>query len=184
MAAPPSRVVYRTLTQSAEEQRLPARPLPLPLTRRPGGQGHTGAARPCCRGPQAGNPRCSKGSWRAAALLARSTKSSEDRRLGQLRSGVSLGAAASAPLRADLKRRMDGIRPTADGVVQLTLCRRSKAQPERRTCTPALHSRHRRLPQEQRSPGLKRRSPSSLRPELTGIALACEASPTDEDLII
>ena len=34
---------------------------------------------------------------------------------------ASLGAVASAPARADLKRRLEGIRLTADGVVPLDL---------------------------------------------------------------
>ena len=206
-AASPSRVVYCLLTQCAAEQRLLARSLSADgvwwaLTRRStldpevkailGQRGSVATV--FKRGTRAA---ATKGSWRAAVL--RSTKTREDWILW-----ASLGAAASAPLRADLKRRLDGICLTADGVVPLDLACPSAREAVLGPAGKAyLHpgvtvgtdgslksngamgaafvSKDGRVPA--RSVAVYG-SPSSLRPELTGIALACEASPMDEDLTI
>jgi len=206
-AVPPSRVVYCLLTQSPEEQRMLARPLAAnsvwwALTRRSTLDPEVKAilvqrGRAVTVFKRGTRAAATKGSWRAAVL--RSTKTREDWTLW-----ASAGAAASAPLRADLKHRLDGIRLTADGVVPLDLSCPSAREAALGPAGQAyLHpgvtvgtdgslksngamgaafvSKDGRIPA--RSVAVYG-SPSSLRPELTGIALACEASPMDEDLTI
>ena len=204
-AAPPSRVMYCLLTQSPEEQRLLARPLQAKgiwwaLTRRSTLDSEVAAIlrqRGCAvsvvkRGTRAA---ATKGSWRTAVL--RSTKTKEDWTLW-----ASAGAAASAQLRAELKQRLDGICLTADGVVPLALDGPSAREA---TLGPAGNAYHHPGVTVGTDGSLKSNGamgaafvsingrvparsvavygpPSSLRPELTAFALACEDSPLGEDL--
>ncbi len=95
-----------------------------------------------------------KGSWRAAVL-----SSTKLERTGKWTLWTSVKAAASAPLRADLKRRLCGICLTADGVMPLELSRPSAREA---ALGPAAKAYLHRLSQEQRSHGgslrLKRRA--------------------------
>ena len=206
-AAPPSRVMYCLLTQSPEEQRLLVRPLAADgiwwaLTRRSTLdlevkdmlRQRGGVVTVYKRGTRA---TATKGSWRAAIL--RATKTREDWTLW-----ASLGAAASAPPHADLKRRLDSIRLTEDGVVPLDLSCPSAREAALGPAGPAYQhqgitvgtdgslksngamgaafvAKDGRMPA--RSVAVYG-SPSSLRPELTAVALACEDSPLDQDLTI
>ena len=206
-AAPPSRVVYSLLTQPPEEQRqiirrLAAEDMWWALTRESTLDREVKAilrqygsvVTVFKRGTLAA---ATKGSWRRATLKA--TRTREPWTLW-----ASLRAAASASILSDLKRRLDDMRLTADGVVPLDL-----ACPSSREATlgPAGAAyRHRGIVvasdgalksngamgaamvsmdgQIQARSVTVHGSESSIRPELTGIALACEECPLSVDLTI
>ena len=206
-AIPPTRVVYNLLTQSPEEQRQLCRPLAAggiwwALTRESTLDREVKAmlkqrGRVITVFKRGTYAAATKGSWRTATLKAT-----------QLREAwtiwASSGAAPSAPLLSDLKRRLDNIRLTADGVIPLDLTCLSAREA---TLGPAgaayryggitvgtdgsLKSNGAmgaayvamggRLPA--RSVAVHG-SAASIRPELTAIALACEDCPLTEDLNI
>ena len=206
-ASHPSRVMYCMLTQSPAEQLQMAQSLKAgaiwwALTRASNlapevramlsKRGHVLAV--FKRGTRAA---ACKGSWRLAKLQTCKTK--ENWTLW-----ASSGAAGSAQKRAELKSRLDSMRLTEDGVMSLDLddpsAREAALGPAGAAyrhkgvtvgtdgaCKSdgamgaAFISKNCRL---QAKSVAVHGSPSSSRPELTAIGLACEDSPIDEDLTI
>ena len=203
----PSRILYCLLTQSREEQRILCRPLRADdvwwaLTRESVLDSEvkdilsqlSSIVMVFKRGTRAA---AAKGSWRRATL--RTVQIKEKWTLW-----ASYGAAQSTQLRAALKRRLDSIRLTKDGVVPLDLtcpaAREAALGPaaaayrkegivvatdgslkEDGAMGAAFVSLGERLPA--RSAAILG-PPSSVRPELAGIAMACEDCPREVDLTV